>query len=30
VVTSNSVPHPTNVIDLTALLADAIKQIVSA
>ena len=30
VVTSNSVPHPSNSIDLTALLADAINQIVSA
>jgi ribose-phosphate pyrophosphokinase len=30
VVTSNSVPHLTNGIDLTALLVDAIKQIASA
>jgi ribose-phosphate pyrophosphokinase len=30
VVTSNSVPHPTNSIDLTVLLADAINQIVPA
>lgn len=29
VVTSNSVPHPTNGIDATALLADAINQIAS-
>jgi ribose-phosphate pyrophosphokinase len=30
VVTSNSIPHLTNGIDLTALLVDAIKQIASA
>jgi ribose-phosphate pyrophosphokinase len=30
VVTSNSVPHTTNGMDLTGLLADAINQIASA
>jgi ribose-phosphate pyrophosphokinase len=30
VVTSNSIPHLTNGVDLTALLADAIKKIASA